>query len=91
MNAALGHTGVVLGFVAALVGVVVLAVGLRRGSPTTVRNAQLYAPVILLGGLVAAVAMEHALVTHDFSLAFVADNNSRETPVLYSITGMWSE
>jgi cytochrome c-type biogenesis protein CcmF len=90
VNAALGHTGVVLGFVAALVGVVVLAVGLRRGSPTTVRNAQLYAPVILLGGLVAAVAMEHALVTHDFSLAFVADNNSRETPVLYSITGMWS-
>src|ERR1035437_9681369 len=34
--------------------------------------------------------MEHALITHDFSLAFVADNNSRETPLMYSICGMWS-
>jgi cytochrome c-type biogenesis protein CcmF len=34
--------------------------------------------------------MEHALVTHDFSIAFVADNNSRATPLLYSITGLWS-
>ena len=31
--------------------------------------------------------MEHALITHDFSLTFVADNNSRSTPLLYSITG----
>jgi cytochrome c-type biogenesis protein CcmF len=34
--------------------------------------------------------MEHALVTHDFSLVFVAENNSTVTPLLYSITGMWS-
>ena len=29
-------------------------------------------------------------MTHDFSLTYVADNNSRSTPLLYSITGMWS-
>ena len=34
--------------------------------------------------------MEHALVTHDFTLVFVAQNNSTVTPLLYSITGMWS-
>ena len=34
--------------------------------------------------------MEHALLTHDFSLTYVAANNSRDTPVLYSITGLWS-
>ncbi len=34
--------------------------------------------------------MERALLLHDFSIAFVAANNSRETPLLYSITGMWS-
>ena len=34
--------------------------------------------------------MEHALITHDFSLAYVADNNARVTPLLYSITGMWA-
>ena len=54
------------------------------------RAGQIYAPVILVGGLIAVVAMEHALLTHDFSLSYVAENNSRDTPALYSITGLWS-
>ncbi len=90
MNGALGHTGVLLGFGAALVGIAVLLVGLARGRPTALRHGQLYAPLVLLGGVVAVVAMEHALLTHDFSLTYVADNNSRSTPALYSITGLWS-
>ncbi len=45
---------------------------------------------MLVGAVVATVAMERALITHDFSLAFVAANNSRSTPLLYTITGMWS-
>jgi len=40
--------------------------------------------------VVAVAAMQRALVTHDFSLTYVADNNSRTTPLIYSITGMWS-
>jgi cytochrome c-type biogenesis protein CcmF len=40
--------------------------------------------------VLATVAMEHALITHDFSLVFVAENNSSVTPLLYSITGLWS-
>ena len=38
----------------------------------------------------ATVAMERALVTHDFSIVFVAENNSKVTPLLYSLTGLWS-
>ena len=90
MNGALGHTGVLLGFVAAVVGIIVIATGLAKGRASIVRNGQIYAPMILLGGVIAIVAMEHALLTHDFSLAYVAQNNSRDTPVLYSITGLWS-
>ena len=90
MNGTLGHTGVLLGFAAAVVGIVVLVVGLVRGRPGQLRGGRLYAPVILLGGVVALVAMEHALLTHDFSLAYVAANNSRSTPWLYSFTGLWS-
>ena len=45
---------------------------------------------MLVGALLAAGAMEHALVTHDFTLVFVAENNSTVTPLLYSITGLWS-
>jgi cytochrome c-type biogenesis protein CcmF len=90
VNEALGHTGVLLGFAAAVVGIVVLAVGLARGRGSTMRSGQIYAPIVLLGGLIGVVAMEHALLTHDFSIAYVAENNSRQTPWLYSITGLWS-
>jgi cytochrome c-type biogenesis protein CcmF len=90
VNGTLGHTGVLLGFAAAVVGIVVLVVGLARRRPGQLRGGRLYAPIILLGGVVAVVAMQRALVTHDFSLTYVADNNSRSTPLIYSITGMWS-
>ncbi len=53
-------------------------------------DGRLFAPVMLAGAVLATLAMEHALITHDFSLVFVAENNSRVTPLLYSITGMWS-
>jgi cytochrome c-type biogenesis protein CcmF len=44
----------------------------------------------LVGILGAVAAMEVALVSHNFSLAYVAQNNATFTPLLYSITGMWS-
>lgn len=90
MNGTLGHIGVLLGFASAVVGILVLGVGLARGRTSTLRSGQLYAPLILLGGVFALVAMEHALLTHDFSLSYVEANNSRSTPWLYSITGLWS-
>ena len=90
MNAALGHTGVLLGFVAAVAGIAVIATGLARGRVSTVRSGQLYAPVVLVGGILAVAAMERALIVHDFSIAFVAANNSTYTPLLYTVTGLWS-
>ena len=55
-----------------------------------VLDGRLFAPVMLAGAVLATVAMEHALVTHDFSIVFVAENNSKVTPLLYSLTGLWS-
>ena len=46
---------------------------------------------LALAGVVGAVGvMQFALITHDFSLAYVAENNATFTPLIYSITGMWS-
>jgi len=53
-------------------------------------DARLLAPVVLLGAAVSVGAMELALITHDFHLVYVADNNAKATPLLYSITGLWS-
>jgi cytochrome c-type biogenesis protein CcmF len=104
LSATLGTVGVWLAFVASIIGALALAAGLARprllvpvaaggassGRPVGVFNGRIFAPVMLLGGVLATAAMEHALVTHDFSIVFVAENNSRVTPLLYSITGLWS-
>ena len=102
LDAHLGTIGVWLAFVASLVGIVVSVLGLvghrqaadapdTPGPPSPpIGDARLLAPVMLVGGLFAAGAMEHALLTHDFTLVFVAQNNSTVTPFLYSVTGMWS-
>ena len=34
--------------------------------------------------------MEWALISHDFSIRYVAENNARGTPLLYTITGLWA-
>jgi cytochrome c-type biogenesis protein CcmF len=40
--------------------------------------------------VVAALAMMFALATHDFSILYVAENNARETPLFYSVIGLWA-
>ena len=89
MDGYLGHAGVLVAFAAAVIGAVTGAAGLlgRRGGAPSGRR---YAWLVLAGALVAVAAMEHALVTHNFSIAFVAGNDSYQTPLLYRVTGLWS-
>jgi cytochrome c-type biogenesis protein CcmF len=90
VNAVLGQIGVALGLVSAVCGVVVIGMGLAKGRPGWLSAAPRAAWGVLAGALLATAAMQHALITHDFTLAYVADNNARVTPLLYSITGMWA-
>ena len=90
MNAVLGQIGVALGLVSAVCGVGLIGAGLLKHRPSWLAVAPRAAWGVLAGALLATAAMEHALITHDFTLAYVADNNARVTPLLYSITGMWA-
>ncbi|MCU1462517.1 MAG: cytochrome c biosis factor [Acidimicrobiales bacterium] len=90
MSAVLGSGAVVLGLVASLLGIVTIGVGLRRRDPRLLAAGRSYAWVILSAAVMATFAMELALVRHDFSLRYVAANGSRTTPLLFTITGMWS-
>ena len=38
----------------------------------------------------AVLAMEGALVTHDFSIQYVAENNARETPLFFTVISLWA-
>ena len=90
MNSLVGQSAVLLGFLGAVAGVGTLAAGLVGRRPALVRSGRMHVWVVLGAAVVAALVMERALVTHDFSLKYVAANNSRSTPLLFCITGMWS-
>ncbi len=90
MNAVAGQIGIALGLLSALLGALAVVAGRLTGRAALLEAAPKAAFGVLAGALLATAAMEHALLTHDFSLAYVADNNSRQTPLLYSITGMWA-
>ena len=90
MTAALGYGAVILGLSGAALGILTLAMGLARRDPRLLRLGRRYTWVVIAGAVLAAVAMEVALLRHDFSLKYVAENNSRSTPLLFTVTGMWS-
>jgi len=90
VKASLGVLALALGAVSAFLGIVMLLWGLRRQDDRFLRLGRRYAFFILAAALVAVLAMEWALVTHDFSLKYVAENNARSTPLLFTITGLWA-
>ena len=89
LKAQLGTLAVSIGLAAAVGGVGVLAVGLRRGDRRLLRAGRHAALYVLAAGVAAAAVMEWALVTHDFSLRYVAENGSRATPLLYTVASLW--
>jgi cytochrome c-type biogenesis protein CcmF len=89
VKAALGFAGIALGFSAAVIGVAVLGMGLRRHDPRLLESGRRFTLLVLAGAVVAAAAMEWALVTHDFSIRYVAENHSRSTPLLYTVASLW--
>ncbi|MGH9054543.1 MAG: heme lyase CcmF/NrfE family subunit, partial [Acidimicrobiales bacterium] len=90
MNAAVGESAILLALAGALAGCVTLVIGLLRGRDNLLRAGRTYVWVILAGAVIAVVALEHALFTRDFSLQYVANNDSLATPPLFRITAMWS-
>ena len=89
MKASLGTLAVTLGFSGALSGVLALSLGLRRGDRRLLAVGRQAVLLVLVAGLLAAGVMEWALLTHDFSLEYVARNGSRSTPVLYTVASLW--
>jgi cytochrome c-type biogenesis protein CcmF len=90
MNAALGSAGIILGFVASLGGIATIGVGLSRRRPKLLVSGRTYVWMVALGALLAFACMERALLTHDWSIAFVANNASKHTPFPFNVATLWS-
>ena len=89
MNAVVGQSAVLLGLIAAVLGAGTILVGVARRRGPLVAMGQSFVWLVLAGAVVAAAVMERSLLTHDFSLVYVADNHSRSTPLLYTVASLW--
>jgi cytochrome c-type biogenesis protein CcmF len=90
VNAALGIAGVSLGLGGSLLGIITVLTGLIRHQRHLIRMSRLYVGVVFFGAVLAFAAMERALITRDFSLAYVAEVGSRSTPPLFNFAALWS-
>ena len=78
-----------LAFVAAAFGAVAAPLGSRRGKPELVRAAHRAAYTTALLLTLSVVILELALLSHDFSLKFVAETTSRAMPTSYLVASLW--
>ena len=90
MKAALGYAAVAFGAGAAVVGITALLAGLQLRDAFLLRFGRRCVYAVLVAAVAAAGVMEWALLSHDFSIRYVAENNATGTPVLYTITGLWA-
>jgi cytochrome c-type biogenesis protein CcmF len=90
MTARLGAFGVIMALVGAVCAAGGLSFSVVRNNTAARRFALRFIPYVLIGSLISVVAMQTALIRHDFSIAYVANNNARETPLLFTISGMWA-
>jgi cytochrome c-type biogenesis protein CcmF len=90
VKAALGYASVAFGAGAAVIGITALLAGLQLRDATLLRFGRRCVYGVLFFAIAAAAVMEWALLSHDFSLRYVAENNATGTPLLYTITGLWA-
>lgn len=90
MTATIGFLAIALGTASAALGVANIAMGMLRGRPDQIRTGHRLVFAVLAMAIIAVGAMEWALITHDYSITYVADNNARATPLLFTITGLWA-
>lgn len=90
MTRILGVSAVYAALAIAAYGMVAAAAGVRRRDAALVRSARAaaYTNFVLL--TVANLAMIYGLITHDFSIDYVAQVGSRSTPLFFTVISLWS-
>ena len=78
------------GLAVAAFGATASVLGAVYRAPGLVRAGRVAAFVLLPLALAAGGALMVALLSHDFSLAYVAENGSRDTPPFYTAISLWA-
>jgi len=85
----LARDAILVSMAVVLFGIVAVPVAVRKGRRDWMQlaYAAVYTNFLLVS--VAALAMVYGLVTHDFSISYVAQVGSRETPLFYTVISLW--
>ncbi len=89
MTGMLAHDALLISVAVVFAGAVIGTLGIRMQRQDWVQIAfgTVYANFVLVS--LATGAMIYALVTHDFSISYVAQVGSRETPMFYTVISLW--
>ena len=90
MTPELGRAAVLLGLAACSVGAVTGMWAGRTGREDVWRWTRWMAMVFMVSIGLATLLMEYALITHDYSVKYVAEVGSNETPLAFTIVSLWS-
>jgi cytochrome c-type biogenesis protein CcmF len=90
VNASLGALFVALGLAASLLGVFSLVRGLATGDERFLWRVRWFVAAVLVAAVGQFAVMERALITRDFTVAFVAEHGSHRTPALFNFATLWS-
>ncbi len=90
MTSFLGHLIILIGLGLALAGAASSLLGARLHRSTLTEFGRRAAFAVLGVTVIATGLMVVALITHDFSVKYVADVGSRSTPLFYTVTSLWA-
>ncbi len=86
----IGRGLILVGVVASLFGALAAVVAARSGDRRTAKLTGRFAWLAFAAAAGAFAAMEWAMITRDFSLAYVQKVGSWSTPALYNVAAVWS-
>ena len=89
MHVLIGFGSVSLGLAAAVLGVGTSGYALLRDRMDLMKSVRVHIVILLVASIIGVIVMESALLTHDFSVKYVADNGRLGTPILFTIATLW--
>ncbi|MEY4795964.1 MAG: cytochrome c-type biosis protein CcmF, partial [Actinomycetota bacterium] len=90
ISGTIGRAFLLVGFIGAVFGAFAAVAGARRNDQQIIRLIPRFATLIFAAAVGAFAAMEYAMITRDFSLAYVQKVGSWSTPALYNFAAVWS-
>lgn len=90
INGALGRVFLLIGIVGSLFGAIAAITSARQRDQAVAKLVPRFA-ILVFGASVGAFAvMERAMITRDYSLAYIQKVGSNSTPALYNFAAVWS-